>query len=331
MTTREVRLASRPAGTPAAANFAFAEVDLPPLADGQVLVRNRFISVDPYMRGRMSDAKSYVPPYPIGAALEGGAIGEVLESRAPDLQPGVIVRSNLGWREHFVADAREVRAVRNPIEPLSVHLGVLGMTGFTAWVGLSLVDLKAGERVFVSAAAGAVGSVAGQLAKLRGCFVVGSAGSDEKVRLVTDEFGFDAAFNYKRGDVSRQLPAAAPEGIDVYFDNVGGDHLEAALSAMRVNGRIAVCGMISRYNTETPPPAPRNLILIVGKRVTIRGFLVLDWNHRMPEFFAEVGPAVAAGRLKWRETVVRGLDRAPDAFISLFHGDNIGKLVVALD
>jgi NADPH-dependent curcumin reductase CurA len=256
------------------------------------------MSVDPYMRGRMNDARSYVPPFQVGAPLEGGAIGEVIESRAPSLASGAIVRSNLGWRECFVADAREVRAVESPIEPLSVHLGVLGMTGFTAWVGLSLVEVTAGDRVFVSAAAGAVGSMAGQLAKLRGCYVVGSAGSDEKVRILKDEFGFDAAFNYRSGELGPALRDAAPEGIDVYFDNVGGDHLEAALAAMRVNGRVIACGAISRYNAEAPPPGPRNLFLVVGKRLTIRGFIVSDWNRRMPEFLADVAPLVSGGRLK---------------------------------
>jgi NADPH-dependent curcumin reductase CurA len=288
------------------------------------------MSVDPYMRGRMNDAKSYVPPFQVGAALEGGAIGEVMESRAEDLPPGSIVLSSLGWREYFVADARQVRRIDRPVEPLSVYLGALGMTGLTAWAGLTLTEVRAGDRVFVSAAAGAVGSVAGQIARLRGCFVVGSAGSDDKVRLLTEEFGFDAAFNYKSGDVTAKLHAAAPEGIDVYFDNVGGDHLEAALAAMRVNGRIAACGHISRYNAETPPAAPRNLIFIVGKRITMRGFIVTDWNRRMPEFLAEVGPYVADGRLKWKETVVDGLDHAPQAFIDLFSGENTGKMIVRL-
>ena len=329
-TTREIRLASRPAGTPTADNFALVSADLPAPADGQVLVRNLYMSVDPYMRGRMNDVKSYVPPFQLGAALEGGAIGEVLESRAPGIEPGAMVSSMLGWREHFVADARQVRPIPQPIQPLSVYLGALGMTGLTAWVGLDLVELEAGDRVFVSGAAGAVGSIAGQLAKRRGCFVVGSAGSNEKVRLLKDEFGFDAAFNYKSGGVAAQLKEAAPEGIDVYFDNVGGDHLEAALSAMRVNGRVAACGAISRYNAETPMPGPRNMFLIVTRRLTIRGFIVLDWIKRMPEFLADVGPMVADGRLKWKETVTGGLDRAPDAFISLFRGENIGKQVVAL-
>jgi NADPH-dependent curcumin reductase CurA len=330
MTSREIRLASRPVGVPTAANFTMAEVELPAIVDGQALVRNRYMSVDPYMRGRMNDVKSYVPPFQVGAPLDGGAIGEVVESRLPDLSPGAIVQSNRGWREFFVAEARDVRVIDRPLQPLSIYLGALGMTGFTAWVGLSLADLKPGEHVFVSAAAGAVGSVAGQLAKIRGGRVVGSAGSAEKVRIVRDEFGFDAAFNYKDGHLGDQLRAAAAEGLDVYFDNVGGDHLEAALSAMRVNGRVIACGAISRYNATGPVPGPGNYFLIVTKRLTIRGFIVSDWTRRLPEFLAEVTPYVADGRLRWRETVVDGLARAPEALISLFTGENVGKMVVKL-
>jgi NADPH-dependent curcumin reductase CurA len=330
MTSREIRLASRPVGVPTTANFTMAEVELPAIVDGQALVRNRYMSVDPYMRGRMNDVKSYVPPFQVGAPLDGGAIGEVVESRLPELSPGAIVQSNRGWREFFVAEARDVRVIDRPLQPLSLYLGALGMTGFTAWVGLSLADLKPGEHVFVSAAAGAVGSVAGQLAKIRGCRVAGSAGSAEKVRIVQEEFGFDAAFNYKDGHLGDQLRTAAPEGIDVYFDNVGGDHLEAALSAMRVNGRVIACGAISRYNATGPVPGPGNCFLIVTKRLTIRGFIVSDWIRRLPEFLADVTPYVCDGRLRWRETVVDGLSHAPEALISLFSGENVGKMVVKL-
>ena len=330
MKSREVRLASRPTGAPTPANFSMADVDVPPPADGQILVRNLFMSVDPYMRGRMNDAKSYVPPFQVGAALEGGAVGEVIESRAPGIDKGAIVTSMKGWRECFVADAREVRVVDQSITPLTMYLGVLGNTGFTAWVGLDLVNVKAGDVVFVSGAAGAVGSIAGQLAKIRGCRVIGSAGSAAKVRTLIDEFGFDAAFNYKDGDVYGQLKKAAPDGIDVYFDNVGGEHLEAAMTAMRTNGRIAACGSISRYNDTTPSPGPRNMFFIVTKRLTIRGFIVFDHNKRLPEFLAEVTPYLAAGRLRAKETVVEGLDHAPKAFLDLFSGENVGKMVVKI-
>jgi hypothetical protein len=330
MTGSEIHLASRPRGWPTADNFTLVRVDVPPAEDGQVLVRNLFMSVDPYMRGRMNDVKSYVPPFQVGQPLEGGAVGEVIESRAPALKPGDAVISMRGWREYFVADARDVRVLDRNVQPLSAYLGVVGITGMTAWVGLKLADIKAGDRVFVSAAAGAVGSIAGQLAKLRGCFVVGSAGSAEKVRLLVEEFGFDAAFNYKDGDLRGQLKRAAPEGIDVYFDNVGGDHLEAALAAMRDHGRIIACGSISRYNDERPTPGPGNLFLVVSKRLTIRGFIVSDWFHERDAFGTDVGPLFHWGKLRAKETVVEGLERAPQAFLELMRGGNIGKMIVKL-
>jgi NADPH-dependent curcumin reductase CurA len=326
----EITLASRPKGWPTAENFALVRVETPPPADGQVLVRNLYMSVDPYMRGRMNDVRSYVPPFQIGQPLEGAAVGEIVESRAADLKPGDLVTSTRGWRDGFVADAKDVRRVSRSVEPLSAYLGVLGSTGFTAWLGLNLVDVKAGDIVFVSAAAGAVGSVAGQLAKLRGCRVIGAAGSAEKVNVLVNEFGFDAAFNYKDGAIAEQLRVAAPDGIDVYFDNVGGEHLEAALSAMRNHGRIVACGAISRYNDEAPTPGPRNLFLMIGKRLTMRGFLVFDSMPQMPAFLNEVRPYLAEGRLRAKETVVEGLERAPQAFIDLLRGKNIGKMIVKL-
>ena len=330
MQSREIRLASRPTGLPSAANFSLATVDLPTPSDGQVLVRNLFMSVDPYMRGRMNDMKSYVPPFQVGQPLEGGAVGEVIESRAPATAVGSIVISNKGWRDRFVADPRELRVVDGSMQPLSIYLGALGMTGFTAWIGLDLIGVKAGEVVFISGAAGAVGSLAGQLAKLRGCHVIGSAGSAEKVGLLTTELGFDAAFNYKDGEVYAQLKRAAPDGIDAYFDNVGGDHLEAAFSSLRDHGRIAACGQISRYNADGPMPGPRNMFVIVTKRLTIRGFLVFDWMKRMPEFLTEVAPLVKSGGIRSKETIIEGLERAPQAFLDLFSGENVGKMIVKL-
>ncbi len=330
MQSREIRLASRPAGLPSAANFSLLTVDVPPPADGQVLVRNLFMSVDPYMRGRMNAAKSYVPPFAVDQPLEGGAVGEVIESRAPSIAVGSIVISSRGWRDRFVADPLELRVVDGSVQPLSLYLGALGMTGFTAWIGLDLVGVKAGEVVFISGAAGAVGSLAGQLAKRRGCQVIGSAGSAEKVRLLTTELGFDTAFNYKDEEVYGQLKRAAPGGIDVYFDNVGGDHLEAAFSSLRDHGRVAACGQISRYNADGPMPGPRNMFVIVTKRLTIRGFLVFDWMKRMPEFLAEVAPLVKSGGIRSKETIIEGLERAPQAFLDLFSGENVGKMVVKI-
>ena len=328
--SREVRLVSRPHGLPVPDDFAQVRVEVPPPGEDQVLVRNLFMSVDPYMRGRMNDVSSYVSPFQLDQPLDGAAVGEVIESRAPGIAVGDIVTSRLGWREYFVSGAREVRVVDRRVRPLSAYLGALGMTGLTAWAGLNLVDVKAGDRVLISAAAGAVGSVAGQLAKLRGCRVVGSAGSGEKVTMLVKELGFDSAFNYKDGDLAGQLNAAAPEGIDVYFDNVGGEMLEAALSAMRPNGRIIACGAIGGYNDEAPKSGPRNLPLFIGKRLTMKGFIVGDWFDRMPEFVKEMNLHIAGGKLVVKETVVQGIERAPHAFVDLLRGGNIGKMVVRL-
>ncbi|KAB2673548.1 MAG: NADP-dependent oxidoreductase [Verrucomicrobia bacterium] len=329
-TSREIRLASRPKGIPTAANFTLAETTLPPLQDQQALVRNLFMSVDPYMRGRMNEGKSYVPPFEIGQVLEGGAIGEIVESRAVGFKPGDVVVSRYGWREAFVAAPKDFRAVDKTVQPLSVHLGTLGMTGMTAWAGLTLLEVKAGDVIFISGAAGAVGNVAGQLAKLRGCRVIGSAGSAEKIRSLLDECGFDAAFNYKTGQTLDQLNCAAPKGIDVYFDNVGGESLEAALSALRVHGRIIACGGISSYNDDKPKPGPANLFNITTKRLTMKGLIVGDWLDHQGDFEKEVGGYFRAGKLKNKETVVEGIDHAADAFLGLFTGMNSGKMVVKL-
>jgi NADPH-dependent curcumin reductase CurA len=326
--SREIRLASRPSGPPTPENFQLAEVEVPDPVDGQAVVRNLFVSVDPYMRGRMNDVKSYVPPFALGVALQGGAVGQVVSSRAPGFAEGDLVLSMYGWREAYVASGRELTKLDPSVTPWSAYLGILGVTGMTAWVGLNLVDTKAGDKVFVSAAAGGTGSVAGQLAKLRGCWVVGSAGSDEKVETIKRDFGFDEAFNYRGGKVTEKLKAAAPQGIDVYFDNVGGDHLEAALAALRPFGRIIACGAISQYNDATPAPGPSNLSLVIGKRLTMRGFIVTDSQAERPRFLAEIMPHVASGKLEVRETVVTGVENAPRAFLDLLAGKNVGKMIV---
>jgi NADPH-dependent curcumin reductase CurA len=311
-----------------------AEADPAELGDGQVRVRNLFISVDPYMRGRMNDAKSYVPPFQVGEPLEGQAIGTVIETRSPDHAEGDLVLHMLGWRDEAVLEARQARRVE-PVPGLSpsAHLGVLGGTSLTAYVGiLDIAGMKEGDVVFVSGAAGAVGSIAGQIAKLKGAsLVVGSAGSDEKVRWLRD-IGFDAAFNYKTGPVSKQLRQAAPEGIDVYFDNVGGEQLEAALTALRPHGRVALCGAIANYNVpvEEMPAGPRNIGFAITKRLTLRGFIVFDHMDRMPDMLADITGWLRDGKLQHAETVVEGLEQAPDAFLSLLRGGNTGKMVVRL-
>lgn len=330
-TSREVRLAARPTGWPTTENFTVATVDLPELQDGEVLVRNAVMSVDPYMRGRMDDRPSYVPPFQVGAALDGGAVGEVVVSKSDNVATGTQVLHGFGWREYAVLPAKRVQPIDTAVAPASAYLGVLGMPGFTAYVGLTeIAAMKEGDAVFVSGAAGAVGSLVGQIARRRGASrVVGSAGSADKVRHLVDDLGFDAAFNYKDGNVGKQLREAAPDGIDVYFDNVGGDHLEAAIGSLNTFGRVAVCGMISQYNATEATPAPRNLALLITKRLSIRGFIVSDNNALQPAFLDEVGPWVRDGSLITEETFVDGgVDAAPQAFIDLMRGANTGKMLV---
>lgn len=329
--SREIHLASRPNGWPTAENFRLVEVDVPDPGPDQVLVRNTLMSVDPYMRGRMNDVKSYVPPFQLGAPLDGGAIGEVVASGSDAHKPGDLVLHGLGWREYALLDAARARTIDGTVAPASAYLGALGMPGLTAYVGLlDIAAMKPGDTVFVSGAAGAVGSLVGQIARLRGAArVVGSAGSAAKVEHLTGTLGFDAAFNYKDGPVRKRLAEVAPDGIDVYFDNVGGEHLEAALWALRPFGRAALCGAISQYNDERVP-GPRNLALAVANRLTLRGFIVGDHTDRMPEFVAEASGWLRDGKLRFDETFADGLANAPEAFLGLLRGENLGKMLVRL-
>src|SRR5690242_1252927 len=329
---RAWHLAARPVGWPKAEDFALVEEEIRQPGPGEVLVRNAYVSVDPYMRGRMSAAKSYVAPFELGKTMQGGAVGEVVASNAEGVAVGDHVLHFLGWREYAVVDAKQAVKVDPQAAPLSTYLGVLGMTGLTAYAGLlRTASFKEGDSVFVSGAAGAVGSQVGQIAKLKGASrVIGSAGSDEKVKLLVEEYGFDAAFNYKAGPVGEQLREAAPEGVDVYFDNVGGDHLEAAIGSLNQGGRIAICGMISVYNNTEPAPGPRNLARLIQTRGRIEGFLVGDHYDLQPQFVSEVGPWVASGQLKYRETVVEGIENNLEAFLGVLRGDNTGKMIVKL-
>lgn len=330
-TGREIRLVSRPQGEPTPAEFELAEAEVREPGSGDIVVRNLFMSVDPYMRGRMNDVRSYVPPFRLGAPLEGGAVGEVVASRAEGVDEGDVVVHNLGWRDYAVLPAASAERVE-AIPHLSRYLGILGMPGLTAWAGLLRVArFEPPDAVFVSGAAGAVGTAAGQIAKLLGAGrVVGSAGNADKVRLLTEDLGFDAAFDYHDGPVAASLAAAAPEGIDVYFDNVGGEHLEAAISHLRPHGRVAACGAISVYNATSPPAGPRNLTLVIGKRLTISGFIVSDHSDMRAELTEKVGGWLADGSLLAPETVVDGLERAPEAFIGMLAGANTGKIVVRI-
>jgi NADPH-dependent curcumin reductase CurA len=315
-------------GEPKPEDFELAEVELGEPEDGRLLVRNAFMSVDPYMRGRMNDAKSYVPPYELGKVMYGGAVGEVVAGG----EPGSLVVHQLGWREAALVDADRVQpgAVPDGVSP-SALLGALGMPGLTAWVGVTeIAPIAEGETVFVSAAAGAVGSVAGQIAKARGCRVIGSAGAPEKVAYVRDVLGFDAAFSH-RDDVRAALAEAAPDGVDVYFDNVGGPQLEAAIGALNRGGRIALCGAVSQYNATEPAPGPRNLGLLVGKRGRMRGFIVSDHAASQDAFLDEVGGLLADGRLVLAESIVEGgIEAAPRAFVEMLRGEHLGKVVVRL-
>ena len=329
MTSHEIQLAARPTGEPRDTDFKLVEVELPDPGPGEALIRNHWMSVDPYMRNRMNDVESYIPPFELGAPLDGGAVGEVVASEDPSLEPGDLVLHGLGWRSHAVAPVKAVRKIDTSIAPPQAYLGVLGMPGLTAYAGLiEVAGLREDDIVFVSGAAGAVGGLAGQIAKLRGHHVIGSAGSTEKVRYATEELGFDTVFDYHDGRVADLLREAAPDGIDVYFDNVGGDHLEAAIGVLNQHGRVALCGAISQYNATDPPRAPRNLSLAIGKRLTLRGFIVRDHGHLMGDFVREVGTWLSEGRISYRETVVEGLENAPAAFIGLLRGENTGKMLV---
>ncbi len=325
---KEWRLARRPKGYPVAGDVELVEVDVPQPRAGEVLVRNAFVSVDPYMRGRMNDAASYAAPYQLGRAMWGGAVGHVVASDDERFPVGAAVRHGKGWRTHAAVRVGELERVDEGAAPLTAYLGVLGMPGLTAWVGLyDIAQVRPGETVWVSAASGAVGSLVGQLARLSGCRVVGSAGGPAKARALVDDLGFHAGLDHRAGDLEGQLRAAAPDGVDVYFENVGGEHLRAALAVLNPFGRIAACGMIAGYNEALP--GPDNLFLVVGKKLTMRGFIVSDHAHRTAAFHRHVAPLLAAGRVVYPETVVDGLGQAFDAFVGMLRGaGHTGKLVV---
>lgn len=332
-TSTQIQLAARPNGWPTHDDFKVVEVTYGAPAAGEVRVRNEFISVDPYMRGRMNDVRSYVAPYALGETITGGAVGRVIESAAPELPVGTVVLHQHGWSDVVQADAATFRAVPE-IEgmPLSLRLHILGMTGMTAYVGLTAIaNLKPGETVFVSGAAGAVGTAVGQIAKLLGAGrVIGSAGSAEKVALLTEKYGYDAAFNYKDGDVREMLAEAAPEGIDVFFDNVGGDHLEAALEAFNDGGRAALCGAISSYNTTERAVGPDNMANIITRALTLKGFTLAAYLGLAPEFQEKMTEWFAAGKISYDETIVDGIDHTVDAFLDMMRGANTGKMLVRI-
>ena len=330
-TVREIRLKSRPVGMPTAANFELASVDLAAPGAGEVQVKNLWMTVDPYMRGRMNDVQSYTPPFALGKALDGGAVGEVVASGDPGFKPGDLVQSGFGWREGFNAPAGSVQKLDTMGMPPQTFLGAAGMPGLTAYVGLlKIAALKDGDVVFVSGAAGAVGSMVAQIAKAKGHTVIGSAGGADKIAFLKS-IGVDHTIDYKvETDLTAALAKAAPGGIDVYFDNVGGDHLIAALNAAKPFARFALCGAISMYNATQLPAGPPNLMLMVGKQLRMEGFIVSSSWDMMPAFLRDLSQWVKDGKVTWKETVFEGIEKAPDAFLGLFKGENLGKMLVKL-
>jgi NADPH-dependent curcumin reductase CurA len=331
-TNKQIRLASRPSGWVTADNFTLTEEALPEVGQGQLLVRNIFMSVDPYMRGRMNKAKSYVPSFQVGEVLQAGVVGEVIASSNKDYAEGDFVNGMLGWENYSLSDGTGLHKVPKGPAPLSYHLGILGMPGMTAYVGLHTIGkAQPGETVFVSAASGAVGSVVGQLAKLHGCIVTGCAGGDDKVDLLKAEFGYDAAFNYRQSQsLPKSISEVCPDGIDMDFENVGGEIFEAVLWNMREFGRVALCGMISNYNDQELQPGPRGMTIIIGRRLTIQGFIVTDHLEVGKEYVGNAIQWLAEGKLKYHETIAEGIENAPSAFIDLLQGKNIGKQIVRL-
>ena len=332
MLNKQIILAQRPEGLPKESDFKLVESPIPAPADGQILVRALYLSVDPYMRGRMNDVKSYAPPVKLGEVMVGGVVGEVAQSNHPQFQTGDVVEGFFGWQENAVSDGKGVRKIDPKLAPVSTALGVLGMPGLTAYFGLLEIGKpQAGETVLVSGAAGAVGSMVGQIAKLKGCRVVGVAGSDDKVDYLVRELGFDAAFNYKTTeDYLKKLKELCPDGIDVYFDNVGGPVTDAVFRILNVRGRVSVCGQISQYNLAKPEMGPRFLWKLIEKRARVEGFLVFQFADRYAEGLAQMAEWFNAGKIKLREDIVEGIENAPRAFIGMLQGQNTGKQLVKI-
>jgi NADPH-dependent curcumin reductase CurA len=329
-TNKQVLLANRPNGWVKESDFRIAEHPLPTPGDGEVLVRNLFLSLDPYMRGRMGASKSYATSVELGAVMVGGTVGEVTESRNPKFKPGDIVVGYLGWQQYGVGGDKDLRKVARRNFPLSLYLGTVGMPGVTAWIGLNKIGQpKAGETVVVSAASGAVGSVVGQLAKMQGCRVVGVAGGALKCAYTMQDLGFDGCVDYKAGHIAHDLERETPNGIDVYFENVGGDILEAVIPRLNPFARIPLCGLISDYNSTTPRGISDMRQFLI-KRVKLQGFICSDTMELWPEALKQLGDLVENGTVKYRETIVEGIENAPKAFIGLFKGENFGKLIVKL-
>ena len=330
--SKEIHLISRPNGEPSEENFLVKEVIVNEVSENEVLIKNLWMSVDPYMRGRMIDRKSYVPPFELGKTLEGGAIGVVIQSKNSEYKEGDFVNSNFGWREYFTTEGKFLKKINPDVGPLQAYLGTLGMPGMTAYVGLLRIgELKEGDKVMISAAAGAVGTVASQIAVAKGCEVYGTAGSDEKCLFLEKDLGITKAINYKTSEhLIKSFHNTCPEGVDVYFENVGGSHLEAALSIMRPQGRIALCGMIEQYNDTSPRPGPNNLMAAIAKSLKIEGFIVSNHSDLSEKFLSDMKSWIESGKMQWKETIDEGIESAPSAFLKLFRGQNFGKMLVKI-
>ena len=333
MKNRQIQLASRPEGEPKPADFRLVESEAPAPKDGEVLLRTLWLSLDPYMRGRMSAAKSYVKPVEIGETMVGGTVSEVVESRHKDFKKGDVVASMVGWQDYALSDGSMLRKLDPKAAPISSALGVLGMPGMTAYFGLSEIGKpKAGETVVVSAASGAVGSIVGQIAKLKGCRTVGVAGGPEKCRYVVNELGFDACVDHRAAVLPAKLAEACPKGVDVYFENVGGATWSAVLPLFNNYARVPVCGLIAHYNDTALPSGPDRTPLlmraVLSKRLTLRGFIVFDFFGRAEEFYRDMGGWVRDGKIKYREDIIEGLEKAPAGLIGMLKGKNFGKLLV---
>jgi len=333
MSNKQILLKSRPTGWVSPDNFEVADAPIPEPAKGEMLLQAIYMSVDPYMRGRMNDVKSYVPPFQIGEACQAGIVAKVISSNGGKYGEGTYLTGMGLWANYMVTNGEGFQPVEAGLAPLSYYLGVLGMPGMTAYVGLKgVAELKDGEQLFVSAASGAVGQVVGQIGKNMGCHVAGSAGSDDKIAYLTDDLGFDAAFNYKTDNVYKAVAAANPKGIDVYFENVGGPVLEAVISNLNFNARVALCGMISNYNAtlDDMPPGPRNMAILVGRSVKMQGFIVFNYPELCAEWIKVGAGWLKEGKLKYRESVAEGIENAPQAFVDMLQGKNFGKQVVRL-
>ncbi len=330
MNTQEIQLKTRPDGMPTKDNFEFNESEIPAVKEGEVHLKGLFYSVDPYMRGRMNEGKSYVPPFKVGEPISGSVIAEVVESKSDDFKKGDTIKANLPWKEEMVAKSEDLQKIDESLAPASYYLGILGMTGLTAYFGLlDIGKPKEGETVVISGAAGAVGSVVGQIAKIKGCRVVGIAGSDEKIKMLKEKFGFDAGINYKSTDDMKAAVAdACPDGVDIYFDNVGGEISDAVIANINFHARIPLCGQIALYNAKEVPTGPRLQPMLLTRSVLMQGFIVGNYSNRFSEGSKQLAQWVKEEKLTFEETIVEGFDKLPEAFIGLFHGENKGKMVV---